>query len=205
MGLYLDQILPRVLDLGMNNRRMRALRDQAAIGLTGTVVELGFGSGLNLPHYPEAVERLYAIDPATVGRRLARRRIEAAGFPVEFPSLDGERIALDDSTADCVLVTWSMCTIPRPSKALEEAYRVLKPGGTLHFVEHGRSPDPAVARQQDRVEPWWGAVFGGCSLIREVDVEVREAGFVLDPVEVFHAEGSPRFLGATRLGKAFKV
>lgn len=200
MGLYGDRILPRLIDWTMNNAGMRTLRTRAAAGLHGTVVELGFGSGLNLPHYPADVERLYAIDPATLGRTLAADRLKEVSFPVEFPSLRGERLDLDDGVADCVLVTWTLCTIPDVRAALGEARRVLKPGGTLHFVEHGRAPDPGPARWQDRLDATWRRFSGGCSLTRSPEDDLRAAGFEVE-VEQFYGHG-PRFTAAMRIGTA---
>jgi ubiquinone/menaquinone biosynthesis C-methylase UbiE len=199
---YEDRVLPRVINVVMNTGGLRKLRARTAEGLHGTVVELGFGSGLNLPHLPTAVERLYAIDPATLGRDLARARIRTSPVPIEFPSLHGESIDLPGDTADCALITWSMCTIPDLAAALAEVRRVLKPGGALHFVEHGLAPDPGTERWQRRIEPWQNRFAGGCSLIRRVDVEVEQAGFELDQIDRFYSKWTPHWIGFTYRGVA---
>ena len=142
MGLYGDHVLPRVIDLMLRRRDFEEVRERTAAGLSGEVLEVGFGSGLNLPHYPPEVTRILAVDPALVGRKLAAARLAACLVPVEFVGLDGETLPVDDASVDHVLCTWTLCSIPDAGRALGEIKRVLKPGGTFHFVEHGRSPDP---------------------------------------------------------------
>ncbi len=205
MSWYRDAVLPRVLNLCMTSPAVTELRGRVTRGLHGTVVELGFGSGLNLPHLPPEVDRVLAVDPATLGRRLAKERIEAADVEVEFAGLDGARLDLDDRVADCVLVTWSLCTIPDPEAAVAEARRVLKPGGALHFVEHGRAPDPRPAAWQDRLDRPWGWFSGGCSLTREAVLTIPKHGFQLGDVDGFYIPETPRFLGWTTLGTARAV
>src|SRR5262249_7879210 len=148
-------------------------------GLDGEVAEIGFGSGLNVPHYPPAVRRVRAVDPATLGRKLAAERLAAAQVEVEFVGLDGQRLPLADHSVDHVLATWPLCSLPRPALALAEIRRVLRPGGALHFVEHGRHPDPQVARWQDRLTPLQRRVAGGCHLNRPIDALVRSSGLEL--------------------------
>jgi len=136
MGFYDDQVLPRLVDLVLG-RPMQETRARVAAGLSGEVLEIGFGSGRNIPHLPAGVTRLLAVEPAAVGRKLAAPRIAAAPFMVEFIGDDGQALLLPDASVDHVLTTWTLCTIPDAEQALREIHRVLRPGGTLHFTEHG--------------------------------------------------------------------
>ncbi len=138
MGLYQDQILPRITDLVMRRQELVPIRARVSAGLQGEVLEIGFGSGVNVPHYPPAVTRVRAVDPATAGRKLAARRVAASPVPVEYIGLDGQALPLDAASVDHVLTAWTLCTIPDVRRALSEVCRVLRPGGSLHFV------DPAV-------------------------------------------------------------
>ena len=136
VGVYGDQVLPRLIDKLMDNGDIRKLRLQALAGVSGVVLEIGFGSGLNVPLYPAEVTKLYAVDPATIGRKLAAERIGQSNLPVEFIGLDGEDLPLADESIDNAVSSFTLCTIPDESRALREIYRVLRPGGSLHFVEH---------------------------------------------------------------------
>ena len=166
------------------------------------MVEIGFGSGLNVPFYPDRVNRVAAVEPADVGWRLARKRLEASNMPVERAGLDGQSLPLADSSCDTALSTWTMCTIPDVGTALSELRRVLKPGGTLHFLEHGLAPDESVRRWQHRLEPIQKRLFGGCHLTRPTVELLTSAGFTISAVDVFYEEGSPKFIGADSLGTA---
>lgn len=189
MGWYAERIVPRLTDRVMGGRPFAPIRARVAAGLHGRVLEVGFGSGLNLPHYPAAVTEVLAVDPAMLGRRLAADRLAASPVPVDFVALDGQQIPLDDGSVDQALVTWSLCTIPDPLRALEEIRRVLRPGGSLHFVEHGRSPDPAIARRQDLFTPVQRRVAGGCHLNRQIDRLVTDSGFELTRLETYAMPG----------------
>jgi ubiquinone/menaquinone biosynthesis C-methylase UbiE len=144
------------------------------------VLEIGFGSGLNLPEYPATVERVLAVDPSGVGRTLAAKRIAASPIPVEFVGLDGQDIPLGDASVDAALSTFTLCTIPDPTRALAEVRRVIRPNGRLHFLEHGLCPDPDVARWQHRCNGMQQRVAGGCNLDRAVDRLVDDAGFEIE-------------------------
>ena len=160
MGIYQDRILPRLTDVAMSRREFTAIRARVSAGLQGEVLEIGFGSGLNVPYYPAAVTRVLAVDPATAGRKLAAARVAASPVPVEYTGLDGQALPLEAASVDHVLTTWTLCTIPDAAQALAEVCRVLRPGGSLHFVEHGRSPDARVAAWQDRLTPWQRRLAG---------------------------------------------
>jgi len=202
MGVYTEQVLPRIIDVACGLKANRPLRDRVCEGLHGQVVEIGFGSGLNVPHYPGAVTKVAAVEPADRGWKLAGKRLAATSVPVERVGLDGQSLPLEDDSCDTALSTWTMCTIPDIATALAEVRRVLKPGGTLHFVEHGLAPDDKVQRWQHRLEPVQKKLFGGCHLTREIAHLVTAAGFTLAEVEVFYEDGAPKFLAAETLGVA---
>ena len=193
MGLYGDQVVPRLTNVVLANREFGKIRRRVAAGLSGEVLEVGFGSGLNVPFYPAEVARVFAVDPALVGRKLAARRVAASTVPIEFVGLDGERLPLDAGSVDHVLVTWTMCTIPGVGRALREMHRVLRVGGQLHFAEHGRSPDPGVARWQDRLNPLQQRWAGGCNLNRPIDQLVAGTGFEMTGLEQFYVKGPKPF------------
>jgi ubiquinone/menaquinone biosynthesis C-methylase UbiE len=165
------------------------VRARAATGLEGEVLEVGFGSGLNVPHYPSDVRRVRAVDPATVGRKLAAKRVAASPIPVDYVGLDGQALSIDSASVDHVLTTWTMCTIPDVDRALGEIHRVLRPGGELHFAEHGLSPDPKVAQWQERLNASHRRIFGGCNLDRPIDQIVQRAGFSLTRIENYYMKG----------------
>lgn len=184
MGVYTDQVVPRFNNVLLGGRGFAPLRARVAAGLDGEVLEVGFGSGLNVPHYPRAVTRVLAVDPSSVGRKLASKRLAASPVPIEFVGLDGESLPLDNHSIDHVLSTWTLCTIPDVDRALAEIGRVLRPGGVFHFVEHGRSPDPEVARWQDRLTPLQRRVAGGCHLNRPIDQLVARSGLEIGPGQI---------------------
>jgi ubiquinone/menaquinone biosynthesis C-methylase UbiE len=204
VGFYVDRVLPRITDVALSGKEFAKLRARVCGGLSGEVLEVGFGSGRNVPHYPPAVERVQAVDPATVGRRLAANRLAATSIPIEFIGLNGEDLPLADASVDHVLTTWTLCTIPDVDRALAEMRRVLRPGGALHFVEHGLSPDAKVARWQDRLNPIQERVFGGCHLNRPIDRLLENAGLRIAPLEKFYAKG-PKAFGYLFEGVATKV
>ena len=201
MGFYEEQILPRGINWTMCWPRFGKLRQQCLKDVGGNVLEVGFGSGLNLPHYTSRVTQLYALDPSQVGRRLAKKRIRRASFPVEFVELEGTRMVLPDHSVDAVVSTWTLCTIPDPMAALKEIRRVLKPGGKYYFLEHGLSPDRGVARLQNFWNPVQKWCAGGCHVNRKIDHLIQEAGFKILGYKRFYMEG-PRVLSYMYGGSA---
>jgi ubiquinone/menaquinone biosynthesis C-methylase UbiE len=204
MGLYQDQLLPRFVNVALAGGDFARIRSRVAADLDGEILEVGFGSGRNVPHYPPVVQRAWAVDPATLGRKLAAKRVAACSVQIEFIGLDGQRLPLESGTVDHVLVTWTLCTIPNAEVALGEIRRVLRPGGELHFVEHGQSPDPDVAHWQDRLTPLQRRIFGGCHLNRPIDRLVASAGLQLTRLENYYMRG-PKPFGYTFEGVARKV
>lgn len=202
MGIYTEKVLPHIIDKACGMKSAVPLRQRVCDGLHGRVVEIGFGSGHNIPHYPATVTGVAAVEPADVGWKLAGTRLAAASVPVERTGLDGQALPLPDHSCDTALSTWTLCTIPDVATALGEVQRVLKPGGTLHFVEHGLAPDENVQRWQHRLEPMQKRLFGGCHLSRPIADLLTDAGFTLSEVEVFYEDGAPKFLAADTLGVA---
>jgi len=186
---YRQRVLPRVTNVALGRGEYEPIRHRVAAGLAGEVLEVGFGSGLNVPHYPPSVTRVLAVDPATAGRKLAAERIARSRVPVEFVGLDGQRLPIASASVDHVLTTWTMCSIPEIEAALGEMRRVLRAGGELHFAEHGRSPDPGVAEWQDRLTPLHRLVFGGCHLNRPIELLITQAGFAMISVQNYYNKG----------------
>ena len=200
MGLYERYVFPHVLDFAM--RRMNPLRGDVLAPASGDVLEIGFGTGLNLRHYPKTVRRVFAIDPMRALERRVAERIAAADFPVERHQLRADgRLPFDAARFDCAAMTWTLCTIPDPGAALRELRRVLKPGAALLFIEHGRSDDARVARFQERWNPIQNVIGAGCNVNRKIDALIREAGFRFEKLERFKADG-PRFLAEMYRGVA---
>lgn len=189
MNTYEKYVLPRLIDLVMRNKANMAERERFIPLAYGTVLEVGIGSGLNLPVYGPKVEKLYALDPSLELWKLARKRVKGASFPVEFLAASAESILMEDMTVDTAVTTWTLCTIPDPTKALKEMKRVLKPQGHLIFVEHGRAPDARVLAWQNRLNPAWKRVAGGCNLNRKIDDLIRAADFRLRQIETAYGSG----------------
>ncbi len=204
MGFYADQVLPRVQDKVMNRKATDEVRARVCTGLHGDVVEVGFGTGLNAPYYPSEVTKVFAVEPSTVCMRIADPRIAGTSTPVELAGLTGERLNLPSEEFDAVLSTWTMCTIPDLPAALEEIRRVLKPGGELHFVEHGHAPDSNVASWQRRIEPLNKRLAGGCHLTRKIPEMIEQAGFEFDQLDSYYFEGEPKPFGYSFEGRAAK-
>ena len=188
MGFYRDIVLPRLCDAAMSNWRLEPYRARIVGAAEGRVLEIGAGSGLNLPLYAKATDVL-ALEPDPGLIEMARRAARAAPRPVAFLEASAERIPLADKTVDTVVSTWTLCTIPHAALALQEMRRVLKPGGRLLFVEHGLAPTPGVQKWQHRLTPVWKRISGGCHLDRPIDALVREGGFRLEALQTGYAPG----------------
>ena len=203
MGLYGEQVLPRIINVACAmGPVVGPLRERVCAGLHGEVVEIGFGSGHNVPYYPTAVSRVAAVEPSDVAWKLAEARVAASPVLVERAGLDGQALPFRDDSFDCAVSAWTMCTIPDIGGALAELRRVLRSGGTLHFIEHGLAPDESVARWQRRLEPLQKRAVGGCHLTRAIVDLIEHAGFVVKELDVFYEKGAPKVLGADKLGVA---
>jgi SAM-dependent methyltransferase len=202
VGFYGEQVVPRIVNKACGTKAAEPLRRRVCAGLAGDVVELGFGSGHNVAFYPAAVTRVTAVEPSDVGWRLAAERVKAATVPVRRSGLDGQSLPFPDHGFDAALSTWTLCTIPDVAAALREVRRVLRPGGTLHFLEHGLAPDERVRRWQRRLEPVQYRLAGGCHLTRPILDLLTDAGFTLGEVDAFYEQGAPKFAGADSLGTA---
>jgi ubiquinone/menaquinone biosynthesis C-methylase UbiE len=202
VGFYVEQILPRVRDKVLGVKRLRAARSRVCDGLAGTVVELGFGTGLNARYYPPEVTKVVAIEPSHVCMHIAEPRIAKSTTPVEYGGLTGEQLDLPSGEFDMVLSTWTLCTIPNVEAALGEARRVLRPGGSFHFIEHGHAPDEKVARWQARLEPLWKPLAGGCHLTRPIADLIEKAGFEIERLDTYYLKGDLKPLGSTYEGQA---
>jgi SAM-dependent methyltransferase len=178
-----ERVVPRLTDLGLRSHEIGEVRDVTCAGLTGRVLELGFGSGLNVRWYPPEVTSVTAIEPSAVGWEMSARRRAGSPVPVERAGLDGQHLDLPDDSHDSALVTFSLCTIPDPVLALREARRVVRDGGRLHVLEHGLAPSESVRRWQRRMEPVQRALAGGCHLTRDIPAVVQEAGWHVEEVE----------------------
>jgi ubiquinone/menaquinone biosynthesis C-methylase UbiE len=188
-GLWERHVVPRIVDKSLGTKEAHELRAETCRGLQGRVLEIGFGSGLNLQHLPAAVTELSAVEPSDTAWRLAQPRLAETGIPVTRSGLDGQRLDEPDESFDHVLVTFVLCTIPDQGAALREAQRVLRPGGQVHFVEHGRSPDEAVFRWQRRLEPLQKRLAGGCHLTRQPVRDLTAARLDVTDLDTFYLPG----------------
>jgi len=188
MGIYNDFILPRLLDLAMRNKQLRPFRERVIGAAEGRVLEIGVGSGRNLPFYRSPAKEILALEPSPNLVAMARRAA-ASGVPVHFLEASAETIPLDDGTIDSVVTTWTLCSIPQAALALGEMRRVLRPGGKLLFAEHGLAPSASVRWWQDRLTPAWRRISGGCHLNRPIRSMIEDAGFRIDRIETGYIPG----------------
>ena len=202
MSFYGDHVLPHIINCVMNNKETRKTRTRVCGELEGEVLEIGFGTGHNLPFISGKVTRLLAVEPSNRSVELARARIAAAPFAVDVVGLDGQRIPVDDASVDAVLCTWSLCTIPDPVAAVSEARRVLRPGGRFHFVEHGLAPDEKVRHWQDRWNPVQQKIAGGCNVNRDICSIIEAGGLTISTLDNYYGKGEPKLLGSMYEGVA---
>ncbi|HMM13746.1 MAG TPA: class I SAM-dependent methyltransferase [Parvibaculum sp.] len=203
MGLYEKYVVPHIINCACGTKPIRYQRRKVVPLAEGTVLEIGIGTGFNLPYYdPAKVKKVIGLDPSEASWKLAGERAKDLPFPVEFIGLPGEQIPLDDKSVDTVLVTFSLCTIPDPVKALEGMRRVLKPGGKLVFCEHGAAPDADVLKWQNRVNPVWRTLFGGCNLNRQMPSLIESSGFRITDLQSMYLPSTPRIAGFNYWGMA---
>jgi ubiquinone/menaquinone biosynthesis C-methylase UbiE len=204
VSFYHHYVFPRMLDLVMSSRRLHAPRDRTLAPARGRILEIGFGTGMNLTHYPPNVKRIEAIDPDVDLDRLSMPRMATSAIAVDFHHLDAAHLPFEDARFDTVVSTFTLCSIPDVVHALGEVRRVLRPGGQLLFLEHGRAPDPAVARWQDRLNGAWMPLAGGCHLNRPVRTLVEEAGLVPGALRQYYLRRTPRLVGYLTEGVAVR-
>ncbi len=192
MGLYDKYILPHILDFVMGQKDIAELRQEVVPAAGGRVLEVGMGSGLNLPFYGPTVEAVVGLDPSVELLKMAARRIADAPLPVSLVDGSAEDIPFSDASFDTVLTTWTLCSIPDGARALSEMRRVLKPSGALIFIEHGRSPDARVVAWQDRLTPLWRHCSGGCHMNRDMGAMIRAAGFAITRLRTGYMMKGPR-------------
>ena len=207
MGWWSDHVVPRLADKACGTSEIAEFRARACAGLHGRVLEIGFGSGHNLAHLPAEVESVSAVEPSDIGWSLSEERRRDARVPVSRTGLDGQTLDEPDASFDSALVTFSLCTIPDPGRAVAEVRRVLRPGGRLHFLEHGLAPDARVAAWQHRLDPVQRRLAGGCHLSRDIPALVRGSGLELEDVESAYLPG-PRISrpwGFGYLGRAART
>jgi ubiquinone/menaquinone biosynthesis C-methylase UbiE len=202
MGFYADHVFPHLMDWTLGTRRFQEQRELALASAQGNVLEIGFGTGLNLPHYPHAVTSLTALDPATLLPKKVARRISRGSLPVELVRLSAETLPFEDGRFDCAVSTWTLCTIPDPIAALREVRRVLKPGGTYVFLEHGRSDEAGVAKWQDFFNPIQRVIACGCNLNRPIDALIAQGGLRIEKLDRYAMPGVPRIAGEMYRGVA---
>jgi SAM-dependent methyltransferase len=205
MGWWNDRVVPRVVDKALKGKETGALRDRVCVGLHGRVLEVGFGGGLNIRSYPPEVTAVDAVEPSDLGWELSERRRARTPLPIERVGLDGERLEAEDATYDGALVTFTLCTIPDAVTALREVRRVLKPGASLHFLEHGVAGDPKVAAWQRRLDPIQRRLAGGCHLTRDPAALAERAGLEVVAVERFRLPDGAAPWAAGYLGRAVRT
>jgi ubiquinone/menaquinone biosynthesis C-methylase UbiE len=202
MNLYRRVIFPQLLDLALSGERIERYRRQLLAHVQGAVLEIGFGTGLNLPCYPEHIRKITGVDPNPGMGSLARRRIASSPIAVDWQVADAQELPFPSQSFDSVVSTWTLCSIPNVAKALREIRRVLRAGGKLFFLEHGLSEDPQVQRWQNCLNPLQKVIADGCNLNRDMARLIQGAGFRFEQLERFYMPDQPRFIGYTYQGIA---
>lgn len=204
MASYNDNVLPRLINWACGARALAPWRQKVCEGLRGTVVEIGFGSGHNVPYYPSDIDVVYAVEPDALAIKLAAKRMKSAFVSIQHVGLEGQAIPLADESCDAALMTFTLCTVPDPELALHELWRVLKPGGQLHFLEHGLAPTHLLSLIQRVLDPLEQRIAGGCHLTRQPLSLVRAADFELLWSQQGPAKG-PKPWSYFSMGVALKV
>ena len=202
MGFYRRRILPRLIHFGMRQKQLAPMREQLVTETRGRVLEIGIGSGLNLPFYPRELDILLGLDPSRELLQIAKRHSSWVHFPVELSEGRAEDIPLDDGAVDHVVMSWTLCSVADPPRVLAEVRRVLRPGGSLLFVEHGRAPEPRVRRWQDRLTPAWRRVAGGCHLNRPIARLIENSGLRVAELEAGYLVTGPKIATYHYRGRA---
>ena len=204
MGLYASHIFPRLMDYVMRGEEFQRLRRELLLQVSGEVLEIGIGTGLNLAHYGSNILRVRAVDPAAILSARVTKRRATVRFPVEITHQSAEQLPYQDQQFDIVVSTWTLCTIPAPVLALREVGRVLKPGGRFLFLEHGRSNDRKIAVWQDRLNPIQNVIGCGCNLNRQIDQLITQSGLKISHLDRFSMRDVPRLAGEMYQGTAIK-
>lgn len=203
MGFYDNKVLPHLLNCVCSSPPILGLRQKVVPKCEGRVLEVGIGSGINLQYYDKSkVDHVWGLEPSLGMRKKAQKNLDKSQVNVEWLDLPGEQIPLEDNSVDTILLTYTLCTIPDTSAALAQMNRVLKPGGKLIFCEHGKSCDDNVCKWQDRINPYWTKVAGGCNLNRKIDRLISTSGFKIESLDEFYVEKTPKFAGFTYMGEA---
>jgi ubiquinone/menaquinone biosynthesis C-methylase UbiE len=206
MGFYENRVLPALIDLGCGTPPILKQREKIVPHAEGRVLEVGMGSGHNIPYYnPERIEFVWGLEPSEGMRRKAAPRLARSPFEIKWLDLPGEEIPLDDDSADTVLLTYTLCTIPDFRRALAQMRRVLKPGGKLLFSEHGAAPDESVRKWQDRINPYWKRFAGGCNINREIPKAIEDAGFKIQEIDSMYLPGTPKIAAFQYWGHATQI
>ena len=203
MGFYIDQIEPRIMDRACGSRTLQSWRRRTTEGLEGDVVEIGFGTGHNVPFYPPRVRLVYAVEPSTTALRISESRIKRSTVEVVPMALRGETVPLDDESCDGAICTFTLCSVADPVAVVNELHRLLRPGASLHFLEHGISPDASVSKWQHRLDPWQGRLANGCHLTRDATALIAGRGFGVDVLDQRYAKG-PKPWSYLTVGRATK-
>jgi len=203
MSFYDDKILPHIIHIACGTKPVLKQREKIVPQAEGRILEIGMGSGINIAYYdPDKVEKLWGLEPSVGMRQKAKARVDTAPFELEWLDLPGEEIPLDNKSVDTIVLTYTLCTIPDWLSAVKQMKRVLKPGGKLLFSEHGKAPDLAVRKWQDRINPYWMKIAGGCHLNRDIPKLLLEGGFDIKQMETLYVPKTPRVAAFTYSGYA---
>jgi len=206
MSLYERYILPHIIDMGCGSKSVQMQRDKVVPLAEGRVLEVGIGSGLNIPFYnAKKVDFVWGLEPSVGMRRKAKKNLKLSAVDVRWLDLPGEEIPLENNSADTVLLTYTLCTISDWHTALRQVHRVIKPSGKLLFCEHGAAPDKSVLKWQNRINPIWKIIGGGCHLNRPISTYLNEGGFRIKTMETLYLPKTPRIAGFNYVGVAKKT